>query len=397
MSSQFVTNDPQENISVLQAIEEVLRPAVSVDLAVSYVKTLGWQQLLGVLRRIGVRPENVRLVVTDQFGITQPDALEQALQAGATIRNYIGRGVYHPKVYLALNANHDPISAIVGSANLSDSALTDGIEAAVSIYDRVVLRDLKKWLDKLFNDEENTQEIDSTLLKELRARWKRLASQRVRAELGVGRRRRHRARSAPTIASESVEDLFSTIALPIAVLGIDQAGNNVRNLSRLLEVLRRFPLPNDKERSELHLLGLMERGSEVLTELGQRARNCRTEKQLAKTWCKWIFKASDAELLSVNDRLPSFKHAATWFWRLSGEVREFFFQNLPATRDKRVLQAIEILCSEGPVVETLMVNDFSTLAGLLMAGSSLPLLLREPVRAYYENKAPEVGKIQIEG
>jgi HKD family nuclease len=133
MSNHFLSNGLQLNTSFLQALEEVLRPAASIDLAVSYVKTLGWLHFVGVLQRIGMRPENVRLVVTDQFGITHPDALEKAMTAGASVRNYTGPGGYHPKVYLARASSDDPVGAIVGSANLSDSALTDGIEAGVII------------------------------------------------------------------------------------------------------------------------------------------------------------------------------------------------------------------------------------------------------------------------
>lgn len=67
----------------------------------------------------------MRLVCTDQLGITQPAAVERALQSGVQIRNYSGGAVYHPKVYLAHDRNLRPTRFLLGSANLSTSALCE--------------------------------------------------------------------------------------------------------------------------------------------------------------------------------------------------------------------------------------------------------------------------------
>jgi HKD family nuclease len=152
MSSEFVTNDRTQTATFLKALGKLLRSAAYADIAVSYVKTVGWDHLRRLLATSGIPNGNIRLMVTDQFGITQPQALKDAYESGVSVRNYVGDRVYHPKVYLASDSNQRPVGAIVGSANLSDSALTEGVEAGILLYDKAILKKLKSWFERLYND-----------------------------------------------------------------------------------------------------------------------------------------------------------------------------------------------------------------------------------------------------
>ena len=89
----------------------------------------GWEELRRRARRLSL--VRMRVVCTDQFGITQPDAVRRALHSGVQIRNFTGDVTYHPKVYLAHNGKGRPTRFLVSSANLSYAAFTDSVEAGV--------------------------------------------------------------------------------------------------------------------------------------------------------------------------------------------------------------------------------------------------------------------------
>lgn len=382
MRRQFIANQWLSELSFLSVLKRVLGTASAVDMAVSYLKVSGWELLEGELSRMSA--ENVRMLVTDQFAFTHPEAVRKALTCGILLRNYIGSKVYHPKVYIAYNAARRPIAAVVGSANISDSGLRGGIEAGIVISDAEVLRGLKAWFDELFADRVNTSTIDEAQLKKMDRLWKDLATKRIEAERKIrGRRPRPAETNGPSPGDlDTLEDILSTVKLPIAILSIDQAGNNVRNLKRLLDVLQRYPKITGKERSELHLLGLMEGGD--LTHIGNKARKCKTERHLAETWCGWVKVQKEVKLKAVNPRIANFRRAAEQFWKLRGKVRNFFLKNLRSKSHRKVLQAIELLCNGSDIVSNLSLSDFEALAPVIARSGKLEGL--GPIVAYMENK-----------
>lgn len=62
----------------------------------------------------------MRMVCTDQLGITHPAAVQRAISSGIQIRNFADDVVYHPKVYLAHDRNDRPIRFLLGSAKARD-------------------------------------------------------------------------------------------------------------------------------------------------------------------------------------------------------------------------------------------------------------------------------------
>jgi hypothetical protein len=60
---------------------------------------------------------------------------------------------------------------------------------------------------------------------------------------------------------DTLEDVFATIQLPIGLLNMDYAGNNVRNIAKAREVLATPARASGKQQSELKLLGFMRGGS----------------------------------------------------------------------------------------------------------------------------------------
>lgn len=181
-----------------------------------------------------------------------------------------------------------------------------------------------------------------------------------------------------------LEDLCGTIKPPITILSIDQAGNNIRNLNRLLSVLHDFPRISGKARSDLHLLGLVDAGE--ITEIGERARRCRTTTALARTWCHWLKTQTRRELADINPALANFKRCANIFWTLRAEVITFFFANLNNRRERATLNAIELLCNGDKAVRELTIEDFRSFAPFLLDPKALPAPLRRAIRSYHTNK-----------
>lgn len=386
MINQFVMNDPDRGVSFLAVLKELLLNASALDIAVSYVQMSGWVLIEQLIAKID--PKKIRLLITDQFAITHPEALRKALEREIQVRNYKGNRTYHPKVYLVYDAKGRPNSAIIGSANISESGLKMGVEAGVVFYNSRLLKDLRDWFERLFESDQYTTALDDTLLEKLDQIRNLTAAKRVEIQR-IRRKNLSKPISTAIPLPEDVdilEDLFSTITLPIGILSIDQAGNNVRNLRRLLNVLKLYPAITGKERSELYLLGFIDRDTEQLTDLGNRARKYQTERALSEAWCEWVFNQAESEIRKLNERIVSFKRAASQFWRLRPEVRSFFLKNLRSRRYKKFLQTIELLCSGSHVVGELSLDDFKSLAPLILNVEQFPTFLQDPIRVYWENK-----------
>jgi HKD family nuclease len=382
MTNRFLNNEARA--TVLSGIRPMVVPRGGLDLAVSYIQVGGWHLLASIANSIA--PSQVRLLVTDQFDFTHPEALQLALDGGVQLRRYAGIRTYHPKVFLARDPNNVVTGAVVGSANLSDSGMSDGIEGAVVITDGLVLAEIGDWFNKLWNAPNGTLAIDSDFIKEYRVRWRPAA--RARARL---RRLRRRKRSLIGLPSdghpediEVLEDVCETIRVPVAILSMDQAANNIRNLQRLLTVLHAYPNIHSKALSELRLLGLAE--GDQLTAAGRQCQRCSSVQALARAWCRWVKATPEELLLTINPHIAAFRRAATAFWRLRREVQTFFVSNLEVRHQRNVLMAIELLCSAGGVIRELKIEDFRALAPILAAPQRLPMHLREAIEEYHRNK-----------
>jgi len=379
MSNSFLENDSPQGIAFKHDIITAIRNARSVDIAVSYLQMSGWFMLRDLE---GIPPAQVRILTTDQMNITQPAVLNAALRLGIQVRCYRGDRVYHPKVYLIHGKTRAKNVAILGSANISGSGLENGIEAGIQIADPIVFKRLARWFEGLFRDPA-AREIDQRFIEEYKRRWRRAAKARV--PLRRMSRIRGGSHVAPTPEDlNTLDDAFSTIALPVGTLGFDHAGNNIRNLSRLLDVLSRYPKIGSKEASELHLLGLMQHGE--LSALGVKVKGCRTRRAAAKLWTAWVRKTPDIALDALNSRLKSFKYAAKRFWRLEPKVRSFFLREITNRDERKTLQTIELCCNGSEVVECLSIDDFRGMAPFMLSGRKLSTFIRRSVQDYLDNK-----------
>jgi HKD family nuclease len=397
MNVTLLTNNT-DSATVQSGIRGLIAAAHGIDVAVSYIQVSGWHALSDIIDDIDdhhISPNRVRILVTDQFDLTHPEALKLAFQKRVQLRSYAGNKIYHPKVYLARDAENKVSCALVGSANLSDSGLRGGIEGAVVIRDsQEVLAAIGNWFDERWNTKSDVIDVDRNFISEYRSRWRIAARARVKLRRF---RRKITGIVAPTDGHlediQVLEDVCQTIRNPIVTLGMDQAGNNIRNLNRLLAVLRKFPTDiHDKARSELHLLGLVD-GNNNLTAVGLQCRQCTTTRALARAWCQWVKDEPEQSLLDLNPKIETFRRAATLFWKLRWEVRNFFFRHLEEEGQRDILKAIEILCNAGDLIRELKLEDFRALAPILATQlEKLPKHLRDAIRKYNKNKGDRSWK-----
>ena len=103
--------------------------AERVDLAVAFAMDSGVRLIEPWLRDLLARGGQLRLVVGDYMDVTEPAALWRLSDLeGATLRVFeTGAGSFHPKAWLFRAADKSG-AAIVGSSNLSATALTSGVE-----------------------------------------------------------------------------------------------------------------------------------------------------------------------------------------------------------------------------------------------------------------------------
>src|SRR6266404_4454895 len=283
---KIILNNSKGSTTFHGALQELIEGAETLSVAVSYLQVSGWEFFRKNIP--GLSLPKMRFLCTDQLSITQPEAVKRALASEVQIRNFSGNLTYHPKVFLAHKANGRPTRFLLGSANLSTSAFSKSIEAGVLSEEPKAVDTLSRWFDDLFN--RRSVAFTPKLLNEMDVKWRLAAAERAKNRLRTLRTLAEEA-DAEVIPpepedAETLEDVLATIQLPIGLLNMDYAANNVRNIDHLRKVLANPGEANAKQQSELKLLGFMLHGK--LTELGRAAAAARTNMDVAVLWCRWL-------------------------------------------------------------------------------------------------------------
>jgi len=384
---KILLNNHTSTTKFEQALAELSDGADTLSAAVSYLQVGGWELFQKKTTRLN--RAQMRMVCTDQMNITHPEAVKRAITSGIQIRNFTGDVTYHPKVFLAYRDNR-PIRFLLGSANLSVAAFSNSVEAGILCEDSTGLNTLHDWFTDLFQNK--STEFTPDKLRTMEQNWRVAAARRAHSHLGIRREQGLQLRVAPVIEIEdldTLEDVFSTIQLPIGLLNMDYAGNNIRNVAHVREVLgdwitaRSAGSAASKKRSEMRLLGFAD-GYE-LTELGRRAAALNRDEEVATLWCKWLQQTPKEDLDRINRRLSLAKRVFPRFWQLKGEVREYFLANAQSPTDRLLFQTIEFLCNATDMIQELSLEDMRTLSPL-MRMSGLPQYIKSDVDDYFLNK-----------
>ncbi|WP_100400825.1 DEAD/DEAH box helicase family protein [Bacillus sp. FJAT-44742] len=109
--------------------------AESILILTSFVMKSGVALLKPTLQQAAAEKKEIKICAGDYLYVTQPEALEELLHISPRleIRLWRSRGrSFHPKAYLFSN-EEDEGKMIIGSSNMSRSALTSGIEWNLSV------------------------------------------------------------------------------------------------------------------------------------------------------------------------------------------------------------------------------------------------------------------------
>lgn len=116
---RFVENNRQ---TLLGELRELLADADDALFAVAYVRSSGIRLSRRSLEHLRERQGRLRVLLTLRPPISDAAAIRTLIDLGAHVRCYDASHVFHIKTYIV--RNRDRTFAIVGSANLSGSALT---------------------------------------------------------------------------------------------------------------------------------------------------------------------------------------------------------------------------------------------------------------------------------
>jgi superfamily II DNA or RNA helicase/HKD family nuclease len=138
------------NTSLLDTLRHELSICRAASFAVSFVMDSGLDALEGAIRAALLRGIPIRLLTTDYLDVTSPHALRRLIQlhGNLDVRAFSHPAKsFHPKAYLFDHGDGDG-RAFVGSANLSRSGLSAGVEWTWTIRST----DLGHPMDELFGE-----------------------------------------------------------------------------------------------------------------------------------------------------------------------------------------------------------------------------------------------------
>ncbi|NTY08279.1 restriction endonuclease subunit R [Exiguobacterium sp. JMULE1] len=158
---------------VYDSLIEAIDLAEEVYIVAAFAQKSGVALLVPAFRRALQRGAEIRLLIGDYLHITDPEALAQLLALdGLSVRFYRSGGrSFHPKAYLFRNAETG--LSIVGSSNISNSALRSGIEWNVHLPQAVAPQILDDAIDAFMDLylSESAEELNPVVLETYRQEY----------------------------------------------------------------------------------------------------------------------------------------------------------------------------------------------------------------------------------
>jgi superfamily II DNA or RNA helicase/HKD family nuclease len=153
--------------NLIEKIQEHIETSSNIYILTSFVMKSGVRLLKETLKKAAERGADIKICAGDYLFVTQPEALREliSIHPDIEVRLWRSRGVsFHPKAYLFENTTSGYF--IIGSSNLSKSALTEGIEWNIgldkSVDENVFAEAMEEFL-KLFYADETVQVNEETL------------------------------------------------------------------------------------------------------------------------------------------------------------------------------------------------------------------------------------------
>ncbi|MGE1042437.1 DEAD/DEAH box helicase family protein [Bacillus wiedmannii] len=165
---QLVTNN------LIYKLERYMDDAKSIYILTSFVMKSGVDVLAPLLRKAAEKNVDIKVCTGDYLYITQPDALEKLYEIHPDIEIRLWRSAgksFHPKAYL-FECESDGVM-IVGSSNMSRSALTSGVEWSLLVKESVGEEAFSEAIDQFLHIHMNeaTQPINIETIKQYRKEY----------------------------------------------------------------------------------------------------------------------------------------------------------------------------------------------------------------------------------
>lgn len=167
----LLVNDYKREKKILSSICDELSSSISFDFSVAFINNEGIasiKEILDELERKGVRG---RINTTNYLNFTQPSALEELLSfSNIELRAYT-LGGFHPKGYIFEKV--DSYSIVIGSANLTASALTSNQEWSlkfVSSSEGSIVHSIRSEFERIW---EKSEVIDNAWIKKYKKEYER--------------------------------------------------------------------------------------------------------------------------------------------------------------------------------------------------------------------------------
>jgi len=125
---KFIEN---RNRTLLDEICSNLDEFNRIYIAVAFVRDSGVNLLIKKIEQRIREDAKIFLLFGNDFGISELEAIRQLLDIGVNIKIYSGPNTFHLKTYIF--SNEFETKAIIGSSNISNSGLKEGIEWNISI------------------------------------------------------------------------------------------------------------------------------------------------------------------------------------------------------------------------------------------------------------------------
>lgn len=156
----------------MNELKDLSKEAVHICWITAFAMKSGVNLMLPTLKKAQERGAEIQLLVGDYLSITQPEALRTLLtnlpQVEIRLYQTYGRS-FHPKAYLFSHETSQHV--IVGSSNLSHSALTTGIEWNLHTIDMQTFEQAMEEFNRVFYSE-NTIPINNISIEEYEKRYK---------------------------------------------------------------------------------------------------------------------------------------------------------------------------------------------------------------------------------
>ena len=155
----------------MHELKDLSEEAVHVCWITAFAMKSGVNLMLPTLKKVHERGAEIQLLVGDYLSITQPEALRILLDnlPRAEIRLYQSYGrSFHPKAYLFRHEESQHV--IVGSSNLSRSALTTGIEWSLHTIELPTFEQSMDEFNRVFYSE-NTIPINKISIDDYEKRY----------------------------------------------------------------------------------------------------------------------------------------------------------------------------------------------------------------------------------